>query len=485
MNGRVLISCAAIALLVTAGARAETVVLKSPDKVEIVINHTAGQVEVYGNGQSQPLRRYDLQPDMTFEVSPHVEVVFAVKDPNPLLYAYKLKEAKTEENPDFKSLVDLAKELEKLAGGLGASPMNNLVAPQNASTALKGLTQMSDACAKETDPTKKFFCEQALKKALDSLVSPSDPCADPKLDEDKVRCRLPALLREVRAQADTVPELTAQSFGDSEHVKAAVTGWQLAETRKQLRSLRDSTDRVLTTLALDSADTASKASFLLWKDSERDAADVLDKLDAFAALVKKLGIRQELHEVKELDPALLNHVTVSIEPDAKNFPAGLDKSLRKTGDFHFLLRPYSAVKWSVGPAAVYSFVRDPEFKAVADGDKFKIEKTQDEFRKFAVGAMLTLAPRALDWGNLALTFNVGVTGEKKLGFLLGTSLSAGPLFTLGGGVAFQQAHRLSASQTVGQQLDKAEDLKIDDRFKSGLYIFLAVKVPTGAKSETN
>jgi hypothetical protein len=449
MNGRVLFPWVAIALLVTAGARAETVVLKSPDKVEIVINHTAGQVEVYGNGQSQPLRRYDLQPDMTFEVSPHVEVVFAVKDPNPLLYAYKLKEAKTEENPDFKSLVELAKELAKLGESFKSMT----------ATTISPLIEGTDA-------------QKSLRARL----------ADDAL---KVHDDLPALLSSIREQADLVPAFTAESFSDPLAVQVQVASWHLDEERRKLKSLRETTDRLLAKASEAGGLTDLSPLFLIWKDSERDAKDTLDKLDAFAALVKKLGIRQELHEVKELDPALLNHVTVSIEPDAKNFPDGLDKSLRKTGDFHFLLRPYSAVKWSVGPAAVYSFVRDPEFKAVADGDKFKIEKTQDDFRKFAVGAMLTLAPRALDWGNLALTFNVGVTGEKKLGFLLGTSLSAGPLFTLGGGVAFQQAHRLSASQTVGQQLDKAEDLKIDDRFKSGLYIFLAVKIPTGSKSETN
>ncbi|MFN7943290.1 MAG: hypothetical protein U0X73_16990 [Thermoanaerobaculia bacterium] len=449
MNRRVLFSCAAIGVLVTAGARAETVVLKSPDKVEIVINHTAGQVEVYGNGQSQPLRRYDLQPDMTFEVSPHVEVVFAVKDPNPLLYAYKLKEAKTEENPDFKSLVDLAKELAKAAAGLEKAP------------------KINQMLAKPANTVEPCLCDEVLQ------------------DSQTLQDGLPMLLSKIREHADSVSELTGRSFTNPAGVQEDVSDWHLEQNRKDLKAFRDLTDRLLEKASEVDGLTDLSPRLLVWKDSERDAADVLDKLDAFAALVKKLGIRQELHEVKELDPALLNHVTVSIEPDAKNFPDGLDKSLRKTGDFHFLLRPYSAVKWSVGPAAVYSFVRDPEFKAVADGDKFKIEKTQDDFRKFAVGAMLTLAPRALDWGNLALTFNVGVTGEKKLGFLLGTSLSAGPLFTLGGGVAFQQAHRLSASQTVGQQLDKAEDLKIDDRFKSGLYIFLAVKIPTGGKSATN
>ena len=139
---------------------------------------------------------------------------------------------------------------------------------------------------------------------------------------------------------------------------------------------------------------------------------------------------------------------------------------------------YRPAHLTPGAAFVLGFVKNPTFKAVKDGDAYKIVKAEEELTRYDVAAMLNITPNGWSEPTFGGFFQVGVSPKKdELGFYFGGGIQANTILTFGAGVMMQQVRKLGPGLTEASRLASPDDLKTAVTFKPGLYLHATVTLP--------
>jgi hypothetical protein len=217
---------------------------------------------------------------------------------------------------------------------------------------------------------------------------------------------------------------------------------------------------------------------------ESIAALLLQHLTTLRAISADVALVQTSKALITIPHSIQTHtitITVTGSPKYDKF---LDSDTRRKRDaqlrkFIIKLEPYQVAHLSIAPAFVLGFIRNPEFAAVKDGDAFKITKKEQELTRYTAGVMLNITPDAWQEPTFGGHFQVGISPVKdSLGFFFGAGIKAQTLFSFGGGFMMQQVRKLGDGLALESRLDDPAKLKIDREFKPGLYLHVAVTLPT-------
>ena len=111
---------------------------------------------------------------------------------------------------------------------------------------------------------------------------------------------------------------------------------------------------------------------------------------------------------------------------------------------------YRPARVTPGAAFVLGFVKNPTFKAVKDGDTYKIVKDEEELTRYDVAAMLHITPDAWQEPTFGGFFQVGVSPKKdEFGFYFGAGFQSHSIFAFGAGFMMQQVRTLGPGLSRG------------------------------------
>lgn len=172
------------------------------------------------------------------------------------------------------------------------------------------------------------------------------------------------------------------------------------------------------------------------------------------------------------------HPFLTITKVAANADAATASKL-KEGTFTFNVEPGGTVDLSVEPALLYSLVETEDWSTEAqpDGTHKITRKSSDDVNGMSLGAMLSVTPRRWNNFDFAPSFQIGLSPvSDRFGIFAGPSFRIFDLFSIGGGIAYQQAERLDDSQAEGGIIAKASDLKVDLKPETGFYFTISVNL---------
>ncbi|HUP47237.1 MAG TPA: hypothetical protein VNA04_00455 [Thermoanaerobaculia bacterium] len=172
------------------------------------------------------------------------------------------------------------------------------------------------------------------------------------------------------------------------------------------------------------------------------------------------------------------HPFLTITKVAANADAATASNL-KEGKFTFNVEPGGTMEYSVEPALLYSLVEKDDWgtEALPDGTHKITRQSSRNVNGLSLGAMLSMTPRRWRSLDFAPSFQLGLSPvSDRFGIFAGPSFRIFDLFTIGGGIAYQQAERLDDSQVEGGIIPSAADLKIDVKPDTGFYFTISVDV---------
>ncbi len=210
--------------------------------------------------------------------------------------------------------------------------------------------------------------------------------------------------------------------------------------------------------------------------------EVREMLAAAKKIATAVSTVDEPYKLGEVPYNFKQNSTAQVKIDAVGDALLVKQANRSTGTFNLPVQAYSPVSLRMAPAAVYSFVRAPEFttKKLADGKLEIIEKTPD-YRGLNVSAMMTITPRPWAEPPFGGAFQLGVSPVKnQVGLFGGGLVRFADVISFGFGYAYQQVPKLAEGLTVGSTIDSPDLLKTEPEFKSGFYLSINVTLP-GAK----
>jgi hypothetical protein len=159
-------------------------------------------------------------------------------------------------------------------------------------------------------------------------------------------------------------------------------------------------------------------------------------------------------------------------PDVKSAQAAGIRTVSITTD------AYRPARIAPGAAFVLGFVKNPTFKAVKDGDDYRIVKTEEELTRYDVAAMLNITPDGWQEPTFGGFFQIGVSPKKdEFGFYVGGGVQSHRIFSFGAGFMMQQVRKLGPGLTEASRLASPDDLKTAATFKPGLYLHATVTLP--------
>lgn len=429
---------------------------RDPVLEEIQIDHTNGLVTHIRNGKVMG----EVQPPNLathrYEVVKGSQVVVRVVNANPLLYKYGDATTKDFDIEAVKGLDQLTTALTSMAGTLNtlASQVADL---DSARAAGAGADALMAAPAREA--------------ACLSLV----------LNGDFESLR--AAVNEVHRLTDGIPRYVEQSYTSPKSVTTAVGQWNLSALEAILVTIQKTLNKLRSAYYTDPKNDVAQGCFMEVRALLSDISDAraaLDKLESFQKLAAGLLEDVEVHAF-DTDPLKRREISFKITQNTDLWPKGLVNG-RHVGDVKVDVETYQPVPFSVGPALVYSFVKDPEFEAAeGDDDILTIAKKEGEVNAFEGAVMVQFAPRAWDFVTFKPVVQFGVAPNDKLGILLGAGFQTAKNLVFGAGIIAQEVNELAEGLTVGQTIDSADDVKLDEHFDYGLYLHISVPVAGGKK----
>ena len=181
-------------------------------------------------------------------------------------------------------------------------------------------------------------------------------------------------------------------------------------------------------------------------------------------------VAKKIHMTNTENQSLVAKVT-----NNKSFDEFLSKNLignKSPSIYKIKVSPKEYFTFKLSGGAFYSFVDSADYGTEKKDDKFVI--TESDNRKKGVNGMI-----AMNISYAKYKYSIGkpflqvgaVIDKNNFGVALGAGISAfddKALFSIG--VIYQKIERLANGLSIGQQLEKLDELKVKDDYKAGLYI---------------
>lgn len=434
---------------------------------ELRIYHfTKQEVQVIDSaGNRRDLAR--LESEMHFGVPMDTRVKIVVQDPNPLLYSYSwhgvtatptdnyktieqlatalnafARQVETTKDANHKETIDAAlKTLNEKQVTLAAASalaakaksdleayrrgvkLNSLSDPQ-----MQRLAQL-EGSAREAQSNEKARNVEArtaeLKLSLARLIQERhEAIVAAGITEERLSS-LGAALKDLSEMASKVPDIIAESTTDSAAAKETAAlhlhdlnalSSKIAELYSTLEAAGSAVIRGIA--PLDGPGDALIETLTLALHYELETKSTISKLKEFRAAAGAINVPIVVGEV-DFSPLEVQAARFSIDLlDGASDPL---RPSRGTGEFHAAIEPLSPVVYSFAAGYVYTWLR----------------KVPGVSNQQAAG-LLSITPRKLIWSDLALSINLGVTGNPDgPGFMLGGSANLARGIQVGIGVVYR------------------------------------------------
>jgi hypothetical protein len=395
-------------------------------------------------GEARP--KGPVGPNEHFFMRAHGRFDVVVLDTNPFLFTYSAAKGPSTPSPNQQA----AEAFLKAAGSLGGMlPAMGKGAPP--------LTQIDDL---DIDKLRKSISDsdtnlKSLGAKIDQSLAISGETAEAyETEASKFRAQFttwPAIFGDMTSQFGNLDRVLLKC---GENPDAAVT------TNNGAAKCSDEQVRTIVGPLHDAKDTALAKEAVL-----KSFYEDLNKLKPF---------RSDPVDYESTDTSITITAKANTKYSVFLTEAGKGEQAAGAGDLRLPLRAYSRFDLIPGPALVYSWVRNPTFSIVAEGDKFRIVTTSEPFSAYSVGAMLNIVPRRWEDPGLTGLFQVGITPVKdKIGIFGGAAIVLVEKVTIGVGFMRQQVNALADG--TGPLIDSPDRLKLKTTWKSGAYLTFTYK----------
>lgn len=451
----------------------------------LTIYHQRGEYELRSEGADQREFKRRLGEQIPIELETDEKVIVTIADPNPFLYEYSWQSGEPFASENFKSLKPVIQALETFNGLIGATirGLDKNDAGKDVNLTMALLNSRESAVLLMDDQNKeanKSRVAAAREEILEAKTVKQLQDIGEKIEE-LVQClqALPGMIGELDSGTQSTSQLRGRLSGvqgkqDSVAKELAELDKAIIEARKAIFAGGEGADSLSAIL-----------SMLVGESFVRANAPTVEK--GFATLADFQKGLDKADKIAREDRAEITYNTEMVQPGRFEIKAIEDppkgvKPTRRIGVTNFQFKPYSSFVLGLGAGAVYSFVERPKFEAKAKGDGFEIiEKDSDDYVGFNLAALLTITPHRWYKSDFHPLFELGVKPDTdNLGLYAGVAVAYGKNFGLGVGVAFEQVDELADGLKVGQALTAANELKLDKKFRSGVYLHLTAKFDVGA-----
>jgi len=445
--------------------------------VKLVLLHANGTLEARTLGDDV-IDTSSLGGEEPLEVRASQVVQLWIADPNPVVFKYEWQGLTFEKNADYEQALAFAKSIKKLVDLMSSKKVGG---PENATFQIN----------------------------VDQFVSD---------------------LRELQIRIESIPELSRRSLSSApdpslkssatpdpvQSVKDEVRGWKLGAIESRMKSFYATLDDQLAADLVANAATPAPPSPpppspapaplsgggtpagshqltvtgtpnpTISVGQVGTTAKVLQpKVDTLLktarTFVDAVEAINQPYKLGEIPYDFKQNTTATIAISAADGQQDLAaKSGRLLGTFKIPVRAYYPAHYSVAPAAIYSFVKAPQFTAVkrTTDAKFDIVQTDEKPRALTVGAMFSITPRWCSEPTFGCAFQIGVSPVKdQIGLFGGTQIRLTDVLAIGFGYAYQQVPKLAKNLSLTTPIDAPEVLKTDPHYRGGAYISFDVKLP--------
>jgi len=146
--------------------------------------------------------------------------------------------------------------------------------------------------------------------------------------------------------------------------------------------------------------------------------------------------------------------------------------------FALVVRTYSPVSLSLGPALVIRFMETPKFGVAKQGDGYLIKRTDDgSATTYNLAAMLNIVPRAWSNPHFGGYIQIGADPTKDaLGIYAGAGITVERAFTIGAGFAYQEVDQLVKGLAESQVIASPDLLKTKPQWRPGGYLTITIPI---------
>jgi hypothetical protein len=380
---------------------------------------------------------------------------------NPLNYSYQSERGELVETANYQAASAFSKILISVVQILGGPAAG--APPAESDTARTKTSSHDDVNAilkrydlNEQDELDRFF--NALQDQSEALSVKAK--------------KMPALFNlakidQTRARQEVCGTETPCTWGLDELERSLTAAFDT------LKSLRDDLIKNAGNADVRSDPINSVVSLVLTKES--DAMTTLETVKTFVSAVARIDQDLVLDDQASYDASHAQPIAVSRTPlslDGKQ--AAKDKT-----EYTFTFHPDNPVTYGVGGAYVYSFVRQPVYKAVDHDGRLVIADTAApaDYVGHTVSSILSIAPTRWVGTPFTPVAEVGANVNKdfnRVGLFFGVGFSPFGLFHFGGGYTLQQVDRLGEGLAIGQTVASAADVKTRPTFRPGAYLHISV-----------
>lgn len=498
-----------------------------PERI-LLVRHGAGRVDIEDAGRSITSRALEAKMSFTRRHDEVIRVV--VDDPNPLIWEYKWEGVTKTDTDDFKAASDFAGTLGELAKAFKAFGPKVEETPQAAGIDQSGRPSVGsrapailDKLGIDREELEQFATDLDTLAGWAEKVKPlTTRSAGSRDDAQRVKDEVMAwplettaervektvktlrtartkLFQELSANPkrngngdrsgqspDTTGSTGSDVGGDSStqspdtEGSEGSSGRDAKTTKNQEKKEKEPKTEITVTPGAVTADQFDlTVSFLLAQLEAQDVPKVISGLRAFVKRAKGINERKVFDPIEySATQNVTGKMTITPAEDAVKS----DAEKRQTGTFEFVLQPYSpATLRNIAPAMIYSFVETHDYDTQeVEGGKFQIVRKDsgNAVNGLTLAAMLTLTPRRWSSPTVGGSFQIGISPVKdRIGIFGGATLNVFDLFSIGGGLAYQQTERLASGLSEGQSdLTSADQLKTTTKFEPGAYLSLTVKI---------
>lgn len=414
----------------------------------------------------------DLTPDIADDQAPAISIhraqkpKFLIKDPNPILFTYKMGTVTSTETQTAQTASAIADALNTAVGGLKGARAP-IIAGDCEYFEVQGvdvetfLETVSGVLAAEGQITS--LIDQTLDQSEANLKALKDGMSDWQTTEWK---------KVVKSGLDAIEKIRERQRGN-EGVEFAIPG------------RKPNCREVLTRAGFEKSGGPYVSRFHHFMDYRSDRKQLLDTLQALeslAAQAARVGVQQPLETTIQYSGVKVQTQPIIIGTSAEfsSYLSDKAKAVQKqrSGTYKLSVRPYEGIHLVPSIGAIYSFVKAPKFAANQNSSgQYVISQTSNEYTELGASVAANLVWDEFFGQPVEPFVQFGVSPDSEnLAFLLGVGVRAVDRFTMSAGVAYQRVKNLSAGLQVGAVLASAEELKTESEYKSGLYLSLSYKL---------
>jgi hypothetical protein len=413
------------------------------------------------------------------------EITLTILNTNPVLYIYSKGEASQEQTANVKALEQFSEALKSFGQIRGkeksVTPEDIRIGAQTRSTDAQGKCTVGltvegiDITRLDQNLILLFEVDKALRESIGLTTKNGG------FEFTKAKAHLAG--KNVKA---TLIALKANFEHLSRIILPAATGKKIKyEGCDGAKIFKDEEIEFyrLNSSPLIKGDLVSLVERLNFIVSER--AEILQYVTLALDLVSAIDAAGEMRSVTTIavNPAINVIQPFTIAKNEK-FSVFLDASTKAeqstrtgVGTYKVVVSPEDAFELSIAAGAIYSFVKNPEYKVSQQGGNLIVSQSSNDYNKLSAVVALNITPRKWQGQVFQPHVQVGIAPDSdNLALLVGAGFHTLQNLSFTLGALYQRTTRLKDGLSVGQTISSADQLQTEKVFKAGLYLGISYDI---------